>query len=185
MRACTKCKTEKPLDQFYKRSGRAGYLSCCKKCKNAYGKAWHSRNKERHSELTSRWYEQNKEQHLANSKQWYEANKSRKLETTAAREKRCVLATPAWADRELIKELYALAQKLTEQTGVPHEVDHIIPLQGKNVCGLHVETNLQVITRDENRRKSNKYVVTGSSDGQSIAKGDKHGINKRDPQRQD
>jgi hypothetical protein len=118
------------------------------------------KNKERHSQLNSEWYEQNKEKHLANSRQWYKDNKHRKLETTSAREKRCVLATPTWADRELIKELYALAQKLTEQTGIPHEVDHVIPLQGKTVSGFHVENNLQVIPATENRRKSNKFRST-------------------------
>lgn len=166
MKTCTKCKTEKSLDQFYKRADRDSYHSWCKQCKHASGKSWVKRNKERHAELTRRWYEENKEQHLANSKEWYEANKSRKLETTTAREKRCVLATPTWADRELIKELYELARKLTEQTGIPHEVDHVIPLQGKEVSGLHVPDNLQVITAEENRRKSNKYDVTGSSVGQ-------------------
>ena len=115
------------------------------------------KNKERHSQINSEWYEQNKEKHLENSRQWYKDNKHRKLETTSARDKRCVLATPTWADRELIKELYALAQKLTEQTGIPHEVDHVIPLQGAIVSGLNVPNNLQVITREENRRKSNKF----------------------------
>lgn len=161
MKTCTKCQEAKSLDQFYKRADRDSYHSWCKTCKHESGKSWHERNKDRHSEINRKWYENNKEQHLTNSKAWYAANKHRKLETTTAREKRCVLATPIWADRELIKELYALAQKLTEQTGIPHEVDHVIPLQGKNVSGLHVETNLQVITATENRRKSNKYDVVG------------------------
>lgn len=159
MKTCTKCKLEKPLDRFYKRSGKDGYLSWCKDCKNKSSKAWNVKNKEKHSELNRKWYVENKEHHLANSKEWYKSNKHRKLETVTAREKRCILATPTWADRELIKELYALAKKLTEQTGVPHEVDHIIPLQGKNVSGLHTQDNLQVITAEENRRKSNKFII--------------------------
>ena len=158
-KTCTKCKEEKALDQFYKRANRDAYHSWCKQCKHESSKKWNAKNKQKHSELNSAWYEANKEKHLANSKKWYNANKSRKLETTTAREARCKLATPAWADRELIKELYALAQKLTEQTGIPHEVDHVIPLQGKNVSGLHVPENLQVIPASENRRKSNKYDI--------------------------
>lgn len=158
MKTCPHCNQSKPLDQFYKRSDRDSYHSWCKSCKHEAGRKWHSKNKERHAELNSQWYEQNKEQHLANSKAWYESNKSRKLETVTAREKRCVLATPTWADRELIKKLYELARKLTEQTGIPHEVDHVIPLQGETVSGLHCQDNLQVITQSENRRKANKLV---------------------------
>lgn len=157
MKTCSKCKEAKELSQFYKRTDRNSYHSWCKLCKNLSGKQWNMKNKERHSQINSEWYEQNKEKHLANSRQWYKDNKHRKLETTTAREKRCILATPTWADRELIKELYTLAQKLTEQTGIPHEVDHVIPLQGKTVSGFHVENNLQVIPATENRRKSNKF----------------------------
>lgn len=166
MKTCSHCQQEKPLDLFYKRSDRDSYHSWCKSCKLESGKRWIAKNKEHHSELTRSWYERNKDKHLQNSKEWYEVNKHRKLETTTAREKRCILATPTWADRYLIKELYLLAQKLTEQTGIQHEVDHVIPLQGKNVSGLHVETNLQVITAEENRRKSNKFqtIQAGSSE---------------------
>lgn len=62
-----------------------------------------------------------------------------------------------WANRLSIRDFYLLAQKLTYETGVQHEVDHIIPLQGKKVSGLHVETNLRVIPMTENRRKHNHY----------------------------
>lgn len=63
----------------------------------------------------------------------------------------------SWANSEAIKRFYTQAQKMTEETGIEHEVDHIIPLLGKNVSGLHVETNLQVIPKEDNRRKSNHY----------------------------
>jgi len=159
MKTCTKCTQYKALDEFYKRSDTGNPHSWCKQCKHESSKQWNANNKAKHSELNAAWYEANKDRHLANSAEWYNANKSRKLETTTAREARCKLATPVWADRELIKELYEVARKLTEQTGIPHEVDHVIPLQGKNVSGFHVENNLQVIPASENRRKSNKYTA--------------------------
>lgn len=62
---------------------------------------------------------------------------------------------PAWADTEAIETFYALAALMTEITGVPYQVDHIVPICSKWVCGLHTEHNLQVITGLENQRKLN------------------------------
>lgn len=65
-------------------------------------------------------------------------------------------ATPTWADMDAIKKIYLEARRKTEETGTLHHVDHIIPLRGKIVSGLHVHYNLQIITAQENLRKSNR-----------------------------
>lgn len=65
-------------------------------------------------------------------------------------------ARPRWADVDAIAAIYAECARITRQTGIPHEVDHIVPLLGRDVCGLHVEGNLRVVPRHVNRRKSNK-----------------------------
>lgn len=65
-------------------------------------------------------------------------------------------AIPAWADASAIKAIYRKVAKTTRDTGITHHVDHIIPLLGKTVCGLHVENNLQIITATENRKKGNR-----------------------------
>ncbi len=68
-------------------------------------------------------------------------------------------ATPDWLtpeQRREMKAFYSEAAERTRKTGVPHEVDHIVPLQGKGVRGLHVPWNLQVITAKDNLKKGNK-----------------------------
>lgn len=71
-------------------------------------------------------------------------------------------ATPKWLtrkDRQEIAAVYALAATLTASTGMRHEVDHIIPLRSKLVCGLHVRGNIDVITAEKNRSKTNFFEV--------------------------
>ena len=65
--------------------------------------------------------------------------------------------TPPWADNKAIEAKYKEAAELTKKTGVIHHVDHVIPLTNHKVCGLHVETNLQVIPATENIRKRNSF----------------------------
>lgn len=69
-------------------------------------------------------------------------------------------ATPAWLtleQRGAMRDLYLMAMRMTKTTGAPYVVDHIVPLRNPSVCGLHVPWNLQVLTREENLKKSNKH----------------------------
>lgn len=159
MKTCTKCLSAKELTEFYKRKCIPdGLEAWCKICRLEHNHKWHSKNKERHGELTRSWYERNKDQHLANSKTWYALNSHRKLATVTAREKRCKQATPIWVDKKAIIALYEKAKRMTLETGIQHDVDHIVPLQGKTVCGLHIPANLRVIPSAENKRKAAKLV---------------------------
>lgn len=76
-----------------------------------------------------------------------------------ASKRRCekLKRTPPWADLHKIRLVYEEARRITKQTGIKHCVDHVIPLQGKLVCGLHVHHNLRVITSHDNSRKRNKF----------------------------
>ena len=67
------------------------------------------------------------------------------------------MATPPWADVDAIRAVYGLAAEATCKTGKQHHVDHIVPLQSRLVCGLHVPANLQVIPREKNQAKGNRW----------------------------
>ena len=80
---------------------------------------------------------------------------------TSVRKRRHRDATPRWLTKEErmhMRDLYVQARRLTKITGERYVVDHIVPLRGDEVCGLHVPWNLRVITQEENLKKSNKLV---------------------------
>lgn len=70
--------------------------------------------------------------------------------------------TPNWLtefDHIHIKALYQLAAMRTRESGFPWHVDHVIPLRGKKVSGLHTPNNMRVIPGEDNVRKNNMFAV--------------------------
>ena len=134
---------------------------------------WHLKNKERvarrrkeieteadrikNRERAIAHYWANRERRLAAVKEYNRNNKAKILAHRTKRKIKIKRATPSWVDFEAIKKIYIKRQVVSERTGIQHHVDHIVPLLGKNVCGLHVPWNLQVIPAADNLRKSNKY----------------------------
>jgi hypothetical protein len=91
-------------------------------------------------------------------RKWQKKNQQQHNLGTALYKRRHRSATPPWLSeehREQIKQIYLQARAMTELTGTKYVVDHVIPLRGKNVCGLHVPWNLEVMTNEANCRKSN------------------------------
>ena len=147
------------------------------KDRTAQKKAYRAANKQRISAQKAVYTNANKEKISARHVLWYQANKSKikaQQQTylannpekfrlkTAKRRARLLMRTPRWSSELndlIIQEAYALAVTRTTMTGVKWHVDHILPLQGKKVSGLHVGINLQVITAEQNFIKSNKYEV--------------------------
>lgn len=85
-----------------------------------------------------------------------EKHKRAVLNSVAAR-RRCRMrdAFDETADQQKINEIYCKSKRMTEETGIPHEVDHIIPISRG---GKHHEDNLQIITMSENRKKHSKIL---------------------------
>ena len=140
---CHKCDTTKPASDFYKCKGRKdGLQTCCKSCKLSQNKKWYDNNIEHHNN----WMKE----HSKKNRGMYNARDAKRRAAE-------LQATPSWADHEQIARIYKLRKKVSDKTGVIHHVDHIVPLQGKDVCGLHVENNLAIIPAKMNLQKSNKY----------------------------
>jgi hypothetical protein len=136
---------------------------------------WIENNRELHATRVKRWQTANKDKVRADAKAWTTANpdkvKAKSLRhikkhpeaytargvlSVARRAKR----VPKWLtsdDRWLMREAYFLSKLRTKMFGFVWEVDHIIPLRGALVSGLHVPTNLQVIPKRDNRLKHNSF----------------------------
>ena len=109
-------------------------------------KEWNTKNPDRKREMDKKFYEENRSL-VTSYKAKYRAAKRQ--------------ATPKWLTREQenqIRAVYAEARRLTLETGTPYEVDHIVPLAGKIVSGLHVPWNLRAIPKIENNTRPRIYI---------------------------
>jgi hypothetical protein len=145
---CSACRTVKSKAEFYPKKDRYGkyrYLkSECKKCCTARSKK-------------AGWMQENRERAVEYSRNYQVNNPGKIAATVAARKAEKLKRTPLWVDEEAIEKIYVEARKRSRETGVPHEVDHVIPLQGDLVSGLHVQGNLQIITAKLNQHKHNFF----------------------------
>lgn len=120
---------------------------------------WHKRNRARSIKTAQNWRSNNLQLSKEYHKQWRNKNKALVCLYQANRRAAIIQATPKWLtidDLDTMRSFYVEAQRLTFETGIKHHVDHIVPLLGRNVRGLHVPWNLQVILKEDNLQKSNK-----------------------------
>jgi len=168
---CSKCKAEKELAEFYKDRSTCDGLTCqCKSCaktksvlwrlKNpekakAHSIAWPIVNRERANATKVAWARKNPDKTRGSKRTYSRAHPDKDTAKNAVRRARKLCATPKWADLDLIAATYTMARAITDLTGIKYTVDHIVPLQAKLVCGLHVGCNLQLLTKSQNSIKSN------------------------------
>lgn len=164
-------------------SDRAVNSGTCCECKKIASSKWHQANGE-HASAYGKIYRHIKGDQLLQKKRsyqkaWAASNREAKRANDAAyeskmREQRnakflsaCAAKTkryeavrsgqmPGWADKDCISGLYELAA-MFRRTGMKVEVDHVVPLQGKTVTGLHTHDNLQLMPKTRNASKSNRH----------------------------
>lgn len=168
---CTRCHRDLTVEAFPAARVKPGTKNDrCRKCLSRLARAWNLRNADRCADLRAKyrtkiaarraeWGRKNREYLAQWMKRWREKNRDRfraNLNSKGPLQRGGVM--PAWASKAAIRAFYIEARRLTKETGVQHHVDHIIPLKGRNVCGLHVETNLQIISAVANRQKGNRLM---------------------------
>lgn len=131
---------------------RQHYLDNKEKYKERAKKRYYKENKEKENKRCVKWKNENKD-HIAQYQVDYRKTEhGRGMANFHNSKRRCkkLNATPKWSESELILEFYKNCPE-------GYTVDHIIPLQGKNVSGLHVIGNLQYLTKSENSKKGNHF----------------------------
>lgn len=162
---CVKCGTSKNYTSCYK----------CVQCKKDWELQWRLSNpqkiktiqqKERtkntvaYTERSRNYMERKGAKYMYELRSTYRQNNmGRVINHANARRIKKLRATPKWYNADECRLVYEAAQLLTNNTGISHHVDHIIPIVSHLVCGLHCVDNLQILPASENLEKSNKFSV--------------------------
>jgi hypothetical protein len=182
LKFCYNCNEDKPLNAFGKnKSKKDGLATECKLCKSLQDKKYYiknaesvktavaeyaSKNIEKVAQIKKEWYLKNIQKTRASTRKWKAANKEKHYESlkkyrtnnpgkrnflTAKYRAIKLAATPLWFEKEKIQIVYKKAKEFG------FAVDHIVPLKGETVCGLHCWANLQLLDPLLNSSKSNKH----------------------------
>lgn len=173
--------TGKPCPSGHISDRRTGSGTCVE-CRNAATKQWHAQHVDHNADYGKAYRKKRGEGLLSKKREyqrgWVAENKEEKrlrdaeyertkrgvgdvdfLASCAAKTKRYEAARsqaiPAWSDRDVVDGMYLLAQ-VFRRTGLNMHVDHIVPLQGATVSGLHTHNNLQLMIGSANQSKSNR-----------------------------
>ena len=150
-KTCSSCNKTQPISAYHCRNRKRrdnstykSYRAECRTCRNYKSKAYRGDNQ---SVIKA-----------------YNATPKRKADKASRNRLKKLSkshnAIPNWLSNEhkqQIRDIYIHMQDCRAITGEEYHVDHIVPLQGESVCGLHVPWNLQVLPSDVNVSKSNKW----------------------------
>ena len=121
------------------------------------GERYRALNADHISRQSAIYRDKNSEQIKAQSREYRRKNPKVTRRSWMIRRKTVDQQQPAWASQAAINSVYLQARQLTEDTGIQFHVDHVIPLKGKLVSGLHCESNLQILTATENLKKGASF----------------------------
>lgn len=175
MKKCSRCSRYLPLHCFHKqRSNKDGFRSACKECRVVESRKFYKNNEEKIKERVNNYRlsnlesiaskksiysKKNKDRVRARKVKWVNQNRDTVNNCNARRRAIKLLARPVWAEEDKIAVLYEKAKWLESLTGLKYHVDHIIPLNHPEICGLHVWANLQILTESDNCRKGNNFTI--------------------------
>lgn len=176
MKICTTCREEKDYLEFSKDSSKKdGHRSDCKVCKSKRDKTYSSfnsakisanrksrylKNYQKERSQQSLYAKSNRELLNSHARTFKSRHKGKVNAQTRLRQAKKLKATPSWLTEEQktdMMRLYEVCSKINLKTGKVHHVDHIVPLQGKSICGLHVPWNLTIIPATMNLQKGNSF----------------------------
>lgn len=123
-------------------------------------KKWAASDKVKVKRRRDRWETRNRDKVRAARSAYKKAHPAIYAAAQSKRRLRVKQQCPIWTNSEKIQAIYAEAVRLTAETGIKHHVDHEIPLRGRLISGLHVDTNLRAIPATVNMRKYNKFEVS-------------------------
>ena len=165
MKTCCKCSTTKEFSLFsFNKSTKDGYSKWCKSCFLDYRKS----NKEKIALQNSQYYKDNKETFSKKAKEYREKNadqiakykaqwkKDNKSKVSVQRHKRRVPTELSELDTFVWQEAHRLSELRSSFLGGDWHIDHIVPINHKQACGLNNGFNLQVVPAVWNMQKGNR-----------------------------
>ena len=166
LKKCWVCKTEKDISLFgVNKSKSTGLASECRECKRIKDREYAAKNREKAKQKAKDWYYANYNYAIQRNKkinkQWRQENPDKNCAKSSKKRATTLQATPNWLSKNQlneIKQIYKEAKELEKIFPWKQHVDHIVPLKNKDVCGLHVPWNLQILKAEVNLSKGNKHV---------------------------